>query len=158
MTKMSASCLRYGIQVDKNATAQDLLNAVDGKFGGQAATFAASDAGKMAIMTDKAGELQEQLGAYLIPVLALVVGGITGLIDGASRILGAFQPVVSFVQGNLIPILIFLAPAFVGVAFSILVQPHPGATAPDPRRSTRVGRRLAGDECGYAADHRRSSS
>jgi len=111
---------RYGIQVDKNATAQDLLNAVDGKFGGQAATFAASDAGKMAIMTDKVGELQEQLGAYLIPVLALVVGGITGLIDGASRILGAFQPVVSFVQGNLIPILIFLAPAFVGVAFSIL--------------------------------------
>ena len=52
---------RYGIQVDKNATAQDLLNAVDGKFGGQAATFAASDAGKMAIMTDKVGELQEQL-------------------------------------------------------------------------------------------------
>lgn len=120
---------RYGIQVDKNATAQDLLNAVDGKFGGQAATFAASDAGKMAIMTDKVGELQEQLGAYLIPVLALVVGAIISMVDTASRILGVFQPVVSFIQGNLTPILIFLTPAIIGLGVAMLTSLVPALIA-----------------------------
>jgi len=120
---------RYGIQVDKNATAQDLLNAVDSKFSGQAATFAASDAGKMAIMSDKVGELQEQLGAYLIPVLALVVGGIISLVDTAARILGVFEPVVSFIQGNLTPVLIFLTPAIIGLGVAMLTSLIPALIA-----------------------------
>lgn len=123
---------RYGIQVDKNATAQDLLNAVDQKFEGQAATFAASDAGKMAIMSDKVGELQEQLGAYLIPALALTVGAVVGLIDGASRFLGVFEPVASFIGANLTPILLFLAPAFVGVGIAILSSVIPALLAQIP--------------------------
>ena len=113
---------RYGIQVDKNATAQDLLNAVDGKFGGQAATFAASDAGKMAIMTDKVGELQEQLGAYLIPVLSLAVGAIIGIVDAGARFLSVFEPVATFIQANLTPILIFLTPAIIGLGVAMLAS------------------------------------
>ena len=123
---------RYGIQVEKGATAQELLNAVDSKFSGQAATFAASDAGKMAIMSDKVGELQEQLGAYLIPALALTVGAIVGLVDGASRFLSVFEPVASFIGSNLTPILLFLAPAVIGVGVAILSSVIPALIAQIP--------------------------
>jgi hypothetical protein len=61
---------RYGIQVDKNSSAQDLLNKVDARFGGQAAKFAASDAGKVARLKDQWGELQEAIGYKVLPILS----------------------------------------------------------------------------------------
>jgi len=120
---------RYGIQVEKGASAQELLNAVDQKFSGQAATFAESDAGKMAIMADKVGELQEQLGAYLIPILAFVTTAIIGFVDAGSRILAVFAPVVAFIQGNLTPILLFLTPAFIALGIALLTTVVPALIA-----------------------------
>jgi len=120
---------RYGIQVEKGASAQELLNAVDQKFAGQAGTFAESDAGKMAIAADKVGELQESLGAYLIPALVAVVSAVTMFTDGLSGILSAAQPVVGFIQGNLTPILLFLTPAFVALGVALLTTVVPALIA-----------------------------
>lgn len=89
---------RYGIAVEEGADAQDVMNEVDKRFGGQAATFAETDAAKFAIMTDKVGELQEQLGAYLIPIMGLLVGIIAGVIDGISQIVSAMQPWIDIIS------------------------------------------------------------
>lgn len=78
---------RYGLAVEDGASAQDLLNAADAKFGGQAATFAESDSAKWLKMQQQVGELQEQLGGMLIPILAL-------LVTGLSEVMTALQPVM----------------------------------------------------------------
>lgn len=111
----TATLARYGIQLDKNATAQDVLNAVDAKFGGQAAAFAESDAGKMAKMADQTGELQEQLGSFLLPAMALVVSVASQLIGGFSTLLTWLEPVASVIGDNLTPILAGLGAALITV-------------------------------------------
>lgn len=114
---------RYGIVVKDGATAQDVLNTVDAKFGGQAATFAQTDAAKMQIMADRVSELQEQLGYMLLPVLTLVVGAGLQLAEIiATRVVPAFagfiaglQPIVDFIGGNLGPIIAGLSGVFVAL-------------------------------------------
>jgi hypothetical protein len=63
---------KYGIDIGDAATAQDVLNVVDQKFKGQAGKYAESDAGKVARLKDAWGELQEQLGYKMLPVLSAV--------------------------------------------------------------------------------------
>jgi hypothetical protein len=114
---------RYGITVKDGATAQDLLNAVDGKFHGQAATFAQTDAAKMQIMADRVSELQEQLGYMLLPILTVVVGAGLRLADViATRVVPAFatfiaglRPIAEFIGGHLGPIIAGLAGVFVAL-------------------------------------------
>jgi len=89
---------RYGIQVEKGATAQDLLNTVDAKFGGQAAKYASSDAGKWEILTQQLGEVQESIGSALIPVLSAlatvmlttIIPAITSAIEFVGKLRDAF--------------------------------------------------------------------
>jgi hypothetical protein len=115
VTDESANVLkRYGISVEKGASAQDLLNKVDARFGGQAAKFAQSGAGQWAIFKDQLGEVQEQLGYHLLPLftalgsflvstllpvlfrLADAVGNrLTGAFDAVSGIIGRVTPVLS---------------------------------------------------------------
>ena len=95
---------RYGIAVDKGATAQDLMNAVDGKFQGQAAKFAESDAGKWEKLTQQFGEVQESIGGMLIPAFS-------ALADAGSAIMTKLDPVISWIGSNIKPILIGLAAA-----------------------------------------------
>lgn len=120
---------RYGIVVKEGASAQDLLNEVDARFGGQAATFAETDAGKMAHMSDKVGELQEQLGAYLIPILGLVVGAVVAVIDASSRWLGLLSPLIGFIKDNLTPALIAITPLILGLGVAILAALVPALIA-----------------------------
>lgn len=98
VTDESASALaRYGIHVQAGATAQEALNAVDARFQGQAGAFAASDAGKFAIMSDKVGELQEALGAKLLPAVSAVVDAGIGLVDFGSSAVAALDPLSGIV-------------------------------------------------------------
>lgn len=72
---------RLGVRLGANVTAQEALNAVDAKFGGQAGAFAASSAGKMAILHDRVGELEESLGYKLLPTVINTTTELTKLID-----------------------------------------------------------------------------
>lgn len=109
----TATLKKYGIQVDENATAQDVLNEVDKRFGGQAAAFAEGDAAKMAIMADKVGELQEAIGYKLLPILSTLVGTAITVIDivatGINPVFETAGTVIStaagFIQSNAIPII-----------------------------------------------------
>jgi phage-related protein len=65
---------RYGIRVEKGASAQDLLNKVDARFGGQAAKYAETGAGSVARMHLQIEEWRISLGEKLLPVLTTSVG------------------------------------------------------------------------------------
>lgn len=107
----TATLARYGIQLDKNATAQDVMNEVDKRFGGQAAAFAESDAGKWAQLQLQMTELQETIGGMLIPVFSLLVTVFAGVMT-------ALQPVTDFIGNNIQPIMLGLA-----AAISVIVIP-----------------------------------
>jgi hypothetical protein len=132
---------RLGIQVGENATAQDVLNAVDEKFKGQAGTYAESSAGQMLIAQQNAGELAETFGGMLIPVISLLTGAMVSLsgiiqsdvapaiqsfVDYLASLQPIFEPLISFIQENLTAVLVGLAamlltvvvPAFVAWAVS----------------------------------------
>lgn len=64
---------RYGIRVEAGSTATDLFAAVYEKFHGQASTFAESTAGKMERLSIKMGELKEQIGKALLPIMVMMV-------------------------------------------------------------------------------------
>lgn len=97
----TAALGRMGIQLDKNATAQDVLNTVDAKFGGQAGVYAASDAGKFAIAQQNIGEMAETLGTALIPAISLAALVMTTLLQ-------AVTPLIQYI-GSSPPILAGLA-------------------------------------------------
>jgi phage-related protein len=58
---------RYGISVEKGASAQELLNKVDARFGGQSGKYAETAAGQWAIAKDRLSEAGESLGYVLLP-------------------------------------------------------------------------------------------
>lgn len=120
---------RYGIQLGKNATAQDVLNAVDAKFGGQAGTFAESDAGKMLKSQQAMGELSETAGSLLLPVLGLVATATMAFANGLSTLIGFLEPVTNLIANNLAPILIAVAPALALIGGAILTTLVPAFIA-----------------------------
>lgn len=61
---------RMGITIGENATEADALAAVQAKFGGQAATYAKSTAGQFEVTKIKMGEVKEQIGTALLPIMA----------------------------------------------------------------------------------------
>jgi hypothetical protein len=63
---------RYGISIEKGASAQDLLNKVDARFGGQSGKFAETAAGQWAIAKDRLSEAGESLGYVLLPAFTKV--------------------------------------------------------------------------------------
>lgn len=113
---------RYGINVAEGADAQAVMNEVDSKYGGQAAQFAESDSAKWLKLTQQMGELQETIGAFLIPVMTLLVGAIAAILTTA-------QPVIDFISANWIPIMIALAPALAAVGVAIIMGLVPALIA-----------------------------
>lgn len=79
---------RYGIEVDKNASQAEKLSQVmtglNSKFGGQAEA-ATSGLGSLQMLTKSVGELFEQLGSKLAPVITTVANSINALISDQSR-------------------------------------------------------------------------
>lgn len=124
----TTSLSKLGIKLGENATAQDVLNAVDERYKGQAGTYAESAAGQLAIMQDKAGELQESLGYILLPILAAVTVAMTAIVDAiATHVVPALQsfadtvqPIVGFVGDNLTPIIAGLTAGLLVLAASAL--------------------------------------
>lgn len=60
---------KLGIEIPKTATEQEALAIVQGKFAGQADTYASSSAAQMEKFNQQMGELQETIGTAVLPVL-----------------------------------------------------------------------------------------
>lgn len=111
---------KYGLAVEDGATAQDLMNEVDARFGGQAATYAESDAGKWSIASQQMGEVQETIGGALIPVFSLLATLVlefsqvlqTQLIPAITTVVSTIwtfiEPVAQLVEQYLTPLLVGL--------------------------------------------------
>ncbi len=59
---------KMGIVLDKNATKEEAMAALQKRFGGQAAAYAKTTAGALDIQTAKMDDMKEELGAKLLPV------------------------------------------------------------------------------------------
>lgn len=82
-----------GIETDKNATAQQNLTTLMGLTAGQAQAFGQTIEGQTAIMTEKFGDLQENIGQMLLPVVTKVFEAINALIpviNGVVSAVGSF--------------------------------------------------------------------
>jgi hypothetical protein len=110
----TSTLARYGITLADNATAQDVMNEVDKRFGGQAAAFAQTGAGQWAILQDQLGEVEESIGAVLIPVMTTLVGAISGVVD-------QIQPLIARISDS--------TPALVGIATAIMALVVPAMIA-----------------------------
>jgi hypothetical protein len=65
---------RYGIRLQEGMGAQEALIEVSRRFAGQSKAFADSNAGDLARTRLEVGELQEEIGAKLVPVLSTSIG------------------------------------------------------------------------------------
>lgn len=63
---------KMGITIGENATEADALAAVQARFGGQAEAYAKSTAGQFEQTKIRMGELKEQIGAQLLPVMTKI--------------------------------------------------------------------------------------
>lgn len=86
---------RYGISVKKGASEAELFGAVQEKFGGQAQTFANTTAGKMAILSDKFGELKETIGGAVIPIMTALANVALGVIPTIEKLANLVGPVLA---------------------------------------------------------------
>lgn len=73
---------RYGVQVDKNATSQEALAALQKKFAGQAEAYGKTTAGAQDRFNVAIENLQETLGQKLLPVLAAVANAAANFVNG----------------------------------------------------------------------------
>lgn len=84
---------------DKNLTARDAVRALATTFEGQAAAATETAAGKTKMMTRDLGELTEQMGSALVPILSKVVDFITPLIEKFSNMSSGTQTAILIVLG-----------------------------------------------------------
>lgn len=128
---------RLGIQVGENATAQDVLNAVDEKYKGQAGTFAESQAGQMLKAQQASGELAESFGSLLLPVIAILTAALlkiseviqTHIVPAFQGIIDAVTPVAEFIGGFIADNIGPFVAALVGVGAAILAVVIPAMVA-----------------------------
>ncbi len=76
---------RYGIQIDKNATAEEALAALQQKFAGQAEAYGATAQGQMERIGATIGDFRESLGQTMGPAMAFI-GLLPGLSTGFSAL------------------------------------------------------------------------
>lgn len=80
---------RYGIQVDSSASkSEKMAQVLQGlaKYQGAAATEAATFSGKMAILKNQIGDLAEQFGNELLPIISNVVTSLSGMVKQFSEL------------------------------------------------------------------------
>jgi hypothetical protein len=75
---------RYGIQIDKGATATEALGKLQQKFKGQAEAYGKTTAGSMDRVSVATENLGEQVGAKLTPLLAKGAEGCCSCLTGRS--------------------------------------------------------------------------
>jgi hypothetical protein len=85
---------RLGVQLPDNIKKSKDFNAVTEQlttlFGGSAAAYAETYAGKLAILKERTGEASESLGTFLLPVVTKFVDALnTNVIPAVERIVGA---------------------------------------------------------------------
>jgi hypothetical protein len=65
----TAALARYGIQMDKNATSQEVLNTLTKKFGGGEDSYLKTTAGQIQVAQNNFNLLENELGQVFLPVL-----------------------------------------------------------------------------------------
>ena len=88
-----------GQLIADNASAQDIINAVAGATKGQADAFADSAAGGAAKLHEQMGELQETIGAFLLPVLEKLTTALSGVFDWFSKLSPGVQTAIGVFAG-----------------------------------------------------------
>lgn len=95
-----------GVEVEKGAKAQDVLAAIQKKYAGQADAYAKTQAGATDRMKVAWGNLQEQVGQKLMPVLTRLFTRLAEWLDWLgknwpqiwARVKSAVQPVMDFLR------------------------------------------------------------
>jgi hypothetical protein len=80
---------RYGIQIDKGASSTEALGKLQQRFAGQAKAYGDSAAGSQDRFGVAVENLQEKLGAHLLPALGKVANTVARFLDGMDRGVGA---------------------------------------------------------------------
>ena len=80
---------KYGITIEKGASATEALGILQKKFGGQAEAYGKTAAGAQDKFKNATENLQEALGAKLLPVFTKVVGGVAKFVEGMESGTGA---------------------------------------------------------------------
>jgi hypothetical protein len=126
---------RYGVNLDANATAQEVLAAVQSKFSGQAAAYGSTTQAWIFKVKDAIGEWTESIGASLGPAQGLIallpgvssgmtiagsaVGGLSSLIKGP--MISSFLATIPATLAMMAPFLpLILVIAAIGAAIFIL--------------------------------------
>lgn len=85
-----AALARLGVQTKdaegKTLSFGEVVESLNTTFGGQAAAAADTQAGKLAIMKARYGELQEQIGTALMPIMEQLVGVLSGVAEWFSSL------------------------------------------------------------------------
>ena len=128
---------KLGITLGDTATEADALAAVQAKFGGQAEEFASSTAGQFEQAKLQMGELQESIGAALLPVMTVLAGVLSQtLVPALQTFADEVVPKITTVGegavgalGAVEPILVPLGAAVAAAAAVILATMVPAALA-----------------------------
>src|SRR4051812_18219823 len=80
---------RYGIQIDKNSTSQQALAELQRRFAGQAEAYGKTAAGAQDRFSVAIENVQEKLGAKLLPALGKAANAVSGFLTGIDRGTGA---------------------------------------------------------------------
>ena len=100
----TGSLSRYGIQLEKGATGTEVLTALQGKFGTAAETAAGTSEGAWKRLGLQFGEVQEELGAKLLPIIdALASFLIEQVIPIVMEIIGELEKWFAVVSKELGP-------------------------------------------------------
>lgn len=97
---------RMGITIGENATEADALAAVQAKFGGQAETYAKSTAGQFEQAKISMGELKEQIGSALLPIMASLGRVLT------QDVIPKLEQFASWMERNIIPVVRAIAETY----------------------------------------------
>lgn len=100
---------KLGIQIDKNATKEQALAAIRQATSGQAEQYANSAAGAQERLGNMMGNVMEDIGGVLLPMLTTAL---QGAIAAFEWLTATVPPVVAAIGGALAPAIAFIAPIF----------------------------------------------
>lgn len=89
---------RYGITLKEGATAQEALGELQRRFAGQAEAYGNTTAGAQDKFRVAVENLQESLGAKLLPIIAKVAEALVGFIEGIENGTGAGGKMIAWVK------------------------------------------------------------
>jgi hypothetical protein len=89
---------RYGIQIEKGATAQEALGLLQKKFSGQAEAYGKTTQGALDRASVAGENLGETVGQKLTPILAKAADGLVNFVDEAGKLGGPIRNVTGVVR------------------------------------------------------------